>query len=143
MTPLLHVRHGSCMRPGSGAAPRRDRDLRPWPPIRPGRMLRNWSGEGRPRDDRHAGVESGATRSQCERRMREVTLPAADLRVLGAVVPPARLEALLGDEVLWRAAFAGVAVINVNSTPSGGGVAEMLSVLLPYARGAGVDARWL
>src|SRR4051812_33735526 len=77
------------------------------------------------------------------RAMREVTLPAADLCALGAVVAPARLEALLGDEVLWRAALQGVAVINVNSTPTGGGVAEMLTVLLPYARGAGVDARWL
>jgi trehalose synthase len=30
----------------------------------------------------------------------------------------------------------------VNSTPRGGGVAEMLQSLLAYARGAGVDARW-
>ena len=34
-------------------------------------------------------------------------------------------------------------MINVNSTASGGGVAEMLHVLLPYARGAGIDVRWL
>ena len=32
---------------------------------------------------------------------------------------------------------------NVNSTATGGGVAEMLPSLLAYARGAGVDARWL
>jgi trehalose synthase len=35
------------------------------------------------------------------------------------------------------------AVINVNSTGAGGGVAEMLRVVLGYARDAGVDARWL
>jgi trehalose synthase len=34
-------------------------------------------------------------------------------------------------------------VLNVNSTATGGGVAEMLQTLLSYARGAGVDARWL
>ena len=37
----------------------------------------------------------------------------------------------------------GHSVINVNSTAAGGGVAEMLQVLLPLSRGAGVDARWL
>jgi trehalose synthase len=39
----------------------------------------------------------------------------------------------IGDRTIW----------NVNSTASGGGVAEMLHVLLAYARGAGFDARWL
>ena len=32
---------------------------------------------------------------------------------------------------------------NINSTARGGGVAEMLQSLLAYARGAGIDARWL
>lgn len=40
-------------------------------------------------------------------------------------------------------AFAGSVVWNVNSTSAGGGVAEMLQSLIPYARGAGVDARWV
>jgi trehalose synthase len=39
---------------------------------------------------------------------------------------------LLDGRVIWH----------VNSTARGGGVAEMLTALLPYARGAGVDARW-
>ncbi len=34
-------------------------------------------------------------------------------------------------------------MLNVNSTASGGGVAEMLRTLLAYARGAGVDAQWV
>jgi trehalose synthase len=34
-------------------------------------------------------------------------------------------------------------VWNINSTATGGGVAEMLQPLLAYTRGAGVDARWL
>jgi trehalose synthase len=37
----------------------------------------------------------------------------------------------------------GRSVINVNSTAAGGGVAEMLHVLLGLLRGVGVDARWL
>jgi trehalose synthase len=41
-----------------------------------------------------------------------------------------------------RELFDGRVVWHVNSTARGGGVAEMLTALLPYARGAGVDARW-
>ena len=44
-----------------------------------------------------------------------------------------------GPGPAWRAAR----FWNVNSTARGGGVAEMLPWLLAYARGAGVDARWL
>ena len=34
-------------------------------------------------------------------------------------------------------------MVNVSSTATGGGVAELLQTLLAYARGAGVDARWV
>src|ERR1700758_1524309 len=44
---------------------------------------------------------------------------------------------------LARQTLAGSSVLNVNSTGSGGGGAEMLQTLLAYARGAGIDARWL
>ena len=65
---------------------------------------------------------------------------------------PARFEPLVGPERMarfeavaeeTRERLAGRAVVNVNSTAVGGGVAEMLQTLLAYARGAGVDARWL
>jgi trehalose synthase len=36
----------------------------------------------------------------------------------------------------------GRTIRNVNSTARGGGVAEMLAALVPYARSAGVDVRW-
>lgn len=39
----------------------------------------------------------------------------------------------LGHRTIW----------NINSTDSGGGVAELLHVLLAYARGAGFDVRWM
>jgi trehalose synthase len=42
-----------------------------------------------------------------------------------------------------RETLAGSSVLNVNSTGTGGGVAEMLQTLLAYVRGAGIDARWL
>jgi trehalose synthase len=42
-----------------------------------------------------------------------------------------------------RETFDGRRIWHVNSTAQGGGVAEMLRALLPYARGAGVDTRWL
>jgi trehalose synthase len=62
-----------------------------------------------------------------------------------------RFEPILGaqtvDSVEARAhalasRLAGRAVWNVNSTASGGGVAEMLAALLVYPREYGVDARW-
>src|SRR5919197_4633852 len=65
---------------------------------------------------------------------------------------PESFKAALDDERYERFAeivaqaretFAGRTVWNVNSTAAGGGVAEMLPPLLAYARGAGVDARWL
>jgi trehalose synthase len=76
-------------------------------------------------------------------RLREVDVQALDA---------ARLEPLIGRERMVRfeqvaeaaqAILAGCSVLNVNSTAAGGGVAEMLQTLLAYARGAGVDARWL
>lgn len=40
-------------------------------------------------------------------------------------------------------ALQGRTVINVNSTARGGGVAELMQGLCGYAKGAGVDSRWL
>ena len=77
-----------------------------------------------------------------------VRLQEVDVQALDA----ARLESLVGAERMARfeevadaaqASLAGHAVLNVNSTATGGGVAEMLQTLLAYARGAGIDARWL
>ncbi|MCU1281008.1 MAG: glycosyl transferase family 1, partial [bacterium] len=45
----------------------------------------------------------------------------------------AELQRRLTGRVVW----------NVSSTAVGGGVAEMVRSLLAYARGAGVDARWV
>jgi trehalose synthase len=75
--------------------------------------------------------------------VREVALRAVDL---------ARLELLIGAERMARfeavaesarVALEGRTVLNVNSTATGGGVAEMLQTLLAYVLGAGIKARWL
>jgi trehalose synthase len=60
-----------------------------------------------------------------------------------AVLPPELYDLFADGARRARSLFEGRVVWNVNSTAKGGGVAEMLRSLLPYARGAGVDARWL
>ena len=65
--------------------------------------------------------------------------------------PLERFRPLVGDRFAEieeaaasaRETFAGKRIWHVNSTSQGGGVAEMLRALLPYARGAGVDVRWV
>jgi trehalose synthase len=80
--------------------------------------------------------------------VRDVVLHEVEVRPL----PAERLEAFIGRDRSAafssvagraRALLDGRAVLNVNSTATGGGVAELLETLLSYARGAGVDARWL
>jgi trehalose synthase len=76
-------------------------------------------------------------------RIREVPVTTQPLARFAAVIDPeleehiaraaASLGELLGERVVW----------NVNSTEVGGGVAEMLRSLVGYARGAGIDARWI
>lgn len=64
----------------------------------------------------------------------------------------ARYSPLVGDDRVReaeeaanvaRVRLAGRVFWNVSSTARGGGVAEMLPTLIAYARGAGIDARWL
>ena len=52
-------------------------------------------------------------------------------------------NALLAAEDRARELFEGRTIWNVNSTATGGGVAEMLQPLIAYTRGAGVNARWM
>jgi len=59
------------------------------------------------------------------------------------LIGPERAEAFADVAARTRATLDGRAVVNVNSTGRGGGVAELLQTLLAYARAVGVDARWL
>src|SRR6266852_629383 len=59
------------------------------------------------------------------------------------ILSEAAYAALSAATVQARSLLAGKTVWNVNSTARGGGVAELLQSLVAYARGAGIDTRWL
>jgi trehalose synthase len=75
-------------------------------------------------------------------RLTEVQVPTADLSRLQPLIGDARFTDLEAAAQRTRSLLEGTIVWNVNSTSEGGGVAEMLQVLLGYIRGMGVDARW-
>jgi trehalose synthase len=80
-----------------------------------------------------------------------MTVEAASFEVPVTALSPERFRAVLADRYgeveagieRARRLFDGRVIWHVNSTARGGGVVELLQSLLAYARGAGVDARWL
>lgn len=76
-------------------------------------------------------------------QLHEVEVPVVPLAVLGPLIGPERQAALEAAASKSRDLLAGKVVWNVNSTAAGGGVAELLRVLVGYIQGAGVDSRWL
>ncbi len=76
-------------------------------------------------------------------RLTEVEVEALDATRLEPLVGRERMARFEAVAKKTRDRLGGRAVVSVNSTAVGGGVAEMLQTLLAYARGAGVDARWL
>jgi len=74
---------------------------------------------------------------------REVDVPVVDLARLQPLIGEQRYADLVGEASRTREALRGCTVWNVNSTASGGGVAEMLQVLVGYILGVGVAVRWL
>ncbi len=75
--------------------------------------------------------------------MQKVDVQARSIRDLARVVESGRLSQLVeGSATAVREALAGRGIVNVSSTAHGGGVAEMLHVLLPYTRGVDIDASW-
>jgi trehalose synthase len=73
----------------------------------------------------------------------EVDIGARDPERFRAVLPPDRFDELIRKTAEARELLHGRVVWNVNSTAKGGGVVELLRPLVAYARGAGVDTRWL
>ncbi|MDH4065203.1 MAG: glycosyl transferase family 1, partial [Acidobacteriota bacterium] len=58
-----------------------------------------------------------------------------------------RHAAVVGDDVVNQLQqlsrpLRGKSVVHINSTSAGGGVAEILSQLVPFQRELGIDARW-
>src|SRR4051812_16822858 len=84
-----------------------------------------------------AGLRVGAS------GMREVHIDPVALERLARLLDAERAGRLESTVDLARRLLDGRVVWNVNATSSGGGVAEMLTTLLAYSRGAGVDTRWL
>ncbi len=75
--------------------------------------------------------------------MYEVRIDALDLGRLESILPSERALALRTRAREAAEQMRGRVVWNVNATAHGGGVAELLQVLIAYGRGAGVDTRWL
>src|SRR5437763_12589429 len=75
--------------------------------------------------------------------MFEVELSSTSPERFRSVLGPARYAQLERGSARARELLSRRVVWNINSTARGGGVAELLESLVPYARGAEVDARWL
>lgn len=75
-------------------------------------------------------------------KLQEVQVQALTPERLSPLIGLERMERFHKFAQAARDMLSGRVVINVNSTPTGGGVAEMLRTLLAYARGVGVDTRW-
>lgn len=75
--------------------------------------------------------------------LHDVPLTTEPVDRFASIVGPEQVAALLAAGERVRAAAPDRIIWNVNSTEVGGGVAEMLRPLISYARGAGVDARWV
>jgi trehalose synthase len=75
--------------------------------------------------------------------MHEVEISPMSPDRFEAVLAPERFATFQRGVDEARDLLAGRVVWNVNSTARGGGVAELLESLVAYARGAGVDVRWV
>ena len=75
--------------------------------------------------------------------MQRVNVDAVRIEALAEALGAERFAAFQAVADRAGDALSGRAVLNVNSTAMGGGVAEMLVSLLAYARGVDIDVRWL
>jgi trehalose synthase len=73
----------------------------------------------------------------------EVEIRPVDPRRLEPFVGAERIERLVARAAHVREVLGDRRIVNVNSTATGGGVAELLVSLLAYTRGLGVDATWV
>jgi trehalose synthase len=76
-------------------------------------------------------------------RVFEVQVSARALSPFVALVGHERVENVAAHARRTFARLAGHTVWNISSTAVGGGVSEVIRSLLRYARGLGVDVRWL
>jgi trehalose synthase len=74
---------------------------------------------------------------------RDIEVPTMPVTRLRRVIGHERVEALLESATELEGLIGGARVWNISSTATGGGVAEMLRLLIAYADDAGVDTRWI
>lgn len=75
--------------------------------------------------------------------MKTYIIPALGLERSSEIIGKGAAARVLSEVEAVRAVLADRIVWHVNSTRTGGGVAEMLQTQLGYERGAGLDARWI
>jgi trehalose synthase len=75
--------------------------------------------------------------------LESVPIPTLSPELLRDILGDRRIQLLEDEGETVRDALGTRMVLNVNSTAAGGGVAEMLHTLLGYARGSGLDVRWM
>src|SRR5438477_10447259 len=73
----------------------------------------------------------------------EIDISSMDPGRFRTVLGPDQLEAFDNGVREAHELLDGRVVWNINSTAHGGGVVELLRQVVAYARGAGVDARWV
>ena len=77
------------------------------------------------------------------RKLIEVEVTALSPELLTPFVSEERRDAIMTASQTVSRVLSGRSVININSTAQGGGVAELVQGLSGYAKGAGVESRWL
>jgi trehalose synthase len=75
--------------------------------------------------------------------LREVVVPVRPVARLEPVIGAQRYDELARGASWFRQRLAGRTVWNVNSTPAGGGVAEMLQALVGYVEDFHIPVRWM
>jgi trehalose synthase len=78
-----------------------------------------------------------------ENAMYEVHVATRSIEPFERLLGRERVQGLVRQAAAVRERLGGRCVWNINSTASGGGVAEMLHSVLRYIRGLGLDVRWL
>jgi trehalose synthase len=73
----------------------------------------------------------------------EVPVPTVPVAKLEPVIGPDRYEQLVTAAAVFRGQLGQRAIWNVSSTAMGGGVAEMLRVLVGYTAGLDIAVRWV
>jgi trehalose synthase len=75
--------------------------------------------------------------------LHEVNVAVLDHAGLRPLIGDDRYRTLVDTAQRIRARLGGTTIWNINSTATGGGVAEMLQVLVGYTLGMGLDVKWL